>query len=51
MPGFDPEKRSRTIEDRGLDFIDAAALFDGPANAHCSIKQERRGQVQVYSDG
>ena len=29
MPGFDPEKRSRTIEDRGLDFIDALALFDG----------------------
>jgi uncharacterized DUF497 family protein len=29
MPGFDPEKRSRTIEDRGLDFIDAVALFDG----------------------
>jgi uncharacterized DUF497 family protein len=29
MPVFDPEKRSRTIVDRGLDFIDAVALFDG----------------------
>jgi uncharacterized DUF497 family protein len=29
MPGFDPEKRLRTIADRGLDFVDAIALFDG----------------------
>jgi uncharacterized DUF497 family protein len=29
MPGFDPRKRLRTIEDRGLDFLDAVALFDG----------------------
>ena len=28
MPGFDPRKRLRTLEDRGLDFIDALALFD-----------------------
>ena len=29
MPGFDPQKRQRTIADRALDFIDAVALFDG----------------------
>lgn len=29
MPGFDPQKRLHTIADRGLDFIDAIALFDG----------------------
>lgn len=27
---FDDEKRRRTLEDRGLDFWDAAIVFDGP---------------------
>ncbi|PIB95937.1 BrnT family toxin [Caulobacter sp. X] len=27
---FDDEKRRRTLEDRGLDFGDAAIVFDGP---------------------
>jgi uncharacterized DUF497 family protein len=26
---FDPEKRSRTLADRGLDFEDAAIVFNG----------------------
>ena len=26
---FDPKKRDRTFEDRGLDFEDAALVFDG----------------------
>jgi uncharacterized DUF497 family protein len=26
---FDPEKRSRTLADRGLDFQDAAIVFNG----------------------
>ena len=27
---FDPDKRARTLADRGLDFADAAKVFDGP---------------------
>ena len=27
---FDPLKRAMTLQDRGLDFNDAARLFDGP---------------------
>jgi uncharacterized DUF497 family protein len=27
---FDPKKQARTFEDRGLDFRDAQAVFDGP---------------------
>ena len=27
---FDPAKRERTLAERGLDFADAAQLFDGP---------------------
>lgn len=26
---FDPSKRDRTLQDRGLDFADAAVVFDG----------------------
>jgi uncharacterized DUF497 family protein len=26
---YDPEKRERTLRERGLDFEDAAAVFDG----------------------
>ena len=26
---FDPAKRARTLADRGLDFLDAAAVFEG----------------------
>jgi uncharacterized DUF497 family protein len=26
---FDPEKRDRTLEERGLDFADAAEVFGG----------------------
>ena len=28
---FDPEKRERTLRERGLDFADAADIFAGPA--------------------
>jgi uncharacterized protein len=54
MPGFDPEKRSRTIEDRGLDFIDAAALFDGrpmltvPSNRN---DEDRYKSIAMGDDG
>jgi uncharacterized protein len=27
---FDPEKRDRTLDERGLDFADAAEVFGGP---------------------
>lgn len=27
---FDPAKRRRTLEERGLDFADAGIVFDGP---------------------
>lgn len=27
---YDPDKRARTLEERGLDFEDAAVVFDGP---------------------
>jgi uncharacterized DUF497 family protein len=27
---FDPEKRARTLAERGLDFADATQVFDGP---------------------
>ncbi len=27
---FDEEKRRQTLEHRGLDFADAASVFDGP---------------------
>ena len=26
---FDPDKRERTLRERGLDFLDAALMFDG----------------------
>ena len=29
--GFDPAKRARTVAERGLDFADAARVFDGVA--------------------
>ena len=32
MPvSYDPAKRLRTLEERGLDFEDADVIFDGPA--------------------
>jgi uncharacterized protein len=27
---FDPDKRARTLKDRGIDFMDAGAVFSGP---------------------
>ena len=27
---FDPAKREATLRERGLDFLDAARVFDGP---------------------
>ena len=26
---FDPDKRQKTLDERGLDFLDAAEIFDG----------------------
>ena len=54
MPGFDPEKRLRTLEDRGLDFIDAVALFDGrPIITVASDRndEERFKSIAKGSDG
>ena len=54
MPGFDPRKRLRTIEDRGLDFIDAVTLFDGwpmltvPSNRN---DEERYKSITIGDDG
>ncbi|MCU4161584.1 BrnT family toxin [Acidiphilium sp. AL] len=36
---FDPAKRAATIEQRGLDFADAAKLFDG---RHVTAPDDRR---------
>ena len=54
MPGFDPQKRLRTIEDRGLDFIDAVALFDGrpmltaPSNRNDEVRYK---SIAIGDDG
>ena len=54
MPGFDPQKRLRTLEDRGLDFLDAIALFDGrplltvPSNRN---DEERYKSIAAGGDG
>ena len=54
MTGFNPQKRMATIEDRGLDFIDAVALFDGrplltvPSNRN---DEERYKSITLGDDG
>ena len=47
---FDPKKRDRTFEDRGLDFEDAALVFDGTT---VEIKDLRRnyGEPRILCYG
>jgi uncharacterized DUF497 family protein len=34
---YDPAKRAATLEERGLDFVDAPEVFSGPIAAQCMI--------------
>jgi uncharacterized DUF497 family protein len=47
---FDPVKRARTLQARGLDFADAAEVFDGKT---ITIKDERRdyGEGRLLTAG
>ena len=47
---FDPAKRQRTLEERGLDFADAALVFDG---VHTVDPDDRRdyGEPRFISAG
>jgi uncharacterized protein len=50
MITFDPAKRVRTIEDRGLDFVDAAEVFTG---RNLAIEDDRfeYGEVRYSTVG
>lgn len=47
---FDPAKRAATIEHRGLDFADAAAVFDG---RHATAPDDRHeyGELRYITAG
>jgi uncharacterized DUF497 family protein len=47
---FDPKKRERTLDERGLDFADAAAVFGG---RHFTVDDDRRdyGEPRFISVG
>jgi uncharacterized DUF497 family protein len=42
---WDEAKRLRTIEERGLDFVDAAAVFDGRPAVHVPARRENEPRV------
>ncbi len=44
MIRFDPAKRLRTLEQRGLDFLDAESVFAGPT---IEVPDRRRDDVEV----
>jgi uncharacterized DUF497 family protein len=37
---YDPVKRDRTLAERGLDFEDAAVVFDGPVFTFEDVRQD-----------
>ena len=41
---YDPAKRDSTLRERGLDMVDAAAVFDGPA---VTIEDDRRDRGET----
>jgi uncharacterized DUF497 family protein len=43
---FDPDKRQRTLKERGLDFADAAIVFEGTT---IEVDDTRRATVSVGS--
>ena len=50
MIRFDPAKRLRTLEQRGLDFLDAETVFAGPT---IEVPDRRRdyGEVRILCAG
>ena len=50
MISFDPAKRLRTLEQRGLDFLDAETVFAGPT---IELPDRRRdyGEVRIICIG
>ena len=50
MIRFDPAKRLRTLEQRGLDFLDAESVFAGPT---IDVPDRRRvyGEVRIVCVG
>lgn len=50
MIRFDPAKRLRTLEQRGLDFLDAASVFDGPTIAFPDRRRDD-GDVRMVCVG
>jgi hypothetical protein len=47
---FDPTKRSKTLQERGLDFADAAAVFDG-ATVEVEDTRKDYGETRVICYG
>jgi uncharacterized DUF497 family protein len=47
---FDPAKRARTLAERGLDFADAASVFEGDT---LEVEDDRRdyGEVRIICFG
>jgi uncharacterized DUF497 family protein len=37
---FDPAKREKTLNERGLDFADTAVVFDGPTHSFADLRVE-----------
>ena len=47
---YDPAKRRKTFEDRGLDFEDAALVFDGPTLEVVDTRQDY-GETRIICFG
>ena len=46
--GWDNEKRERVLRDRGIDFEELPALFEGPV---VSIRSDRHGETRYVACG
>ena len=44
---YDPAKRERTLQERGLDFDDAARVFDGPTLTRPDLREDY-GEYQSF---
>jgi uncharacterized DUF497 family protein len=47
---FDPAKRQWTLEQRGLDFLDAETVFAGPT-IECPDRRRGYGEVRIVCVG
>jgi uncharacterized protein len=47
---FDPAKRDRTLQERGLDFADAASVFDGLTLDRVDDRQDY-GETRIITVG